>query len=285
MSKRTARLRRRYVGLLTALLGAVALSGCGTAELAASKPNSSQGHGAQAQASPPAATPASQQSSAATLADLLVTYSPSSPCADVLVDTPIAQVAPACAALWSPLNVGVVPGQSLLKRAPRFPTVKAGSGVTPDEALRYAAGLWRTEAFEGFALGTRQVPVVVPLGKDYLFVRVGTMERAVNNGEVVTTPLCHFFPVTMEVVEIASDLAGFEQRSGRTLGVHARFQGPCYATATNAQGVKQELFNFSGTYDVVFVGDIHTDAPFGPILWLTGLAECSKDIAKKTCAA
>ena len=263
--------------LLVAAACATGLAGCGTADVAAQRASASPGK-ASATAAP------EQQQTAAKIADLLATYPKGSPCADVLVETPIAKVPPACAALWQTLNVGIVPGQNLLPRAPSFPTLGTGPGVTSDEAIRYATGLWRTEAFQGFAVGTRQLGIAEALGKDELFLRVGTMERAILQGEKVTTPICHFFPTQIEVVAVAPDFAEFLKATGRTLGVHARFSGPCYATATNAQGASRELFRFAGNFDVLFVGDLRSTNPLGHMLWITGLAECTQDIAKKTCA-
>jgi hypothetical protein len=254
---------------------ATALSGCGTADVAAQR--ATTGGTATPKPAP------SQAVAAAKIADLLVTYAPGSPCADVLVDTPIANVPAACAALWSPLRLHTVPGGTLLQRAPAFPSLGTGTGVSPDEAIRYAAALWRTEAFQGFAVGTRQLTIADALGKDQLFLRVGVMEQAVLQGDVVSTPICHFFPTAMEVVELAPDLAAFVHATGRTLGVHARFSGPCRAVATDAHGTTRELFNFAGSLDVVFVGELRSDQRLGSILWLTGLAECTKDVAKKTC--
>ncbi len=215
---------------------------------------------------------------------LLVTYAPGSACASVQVATPIDKVPQSCGAAWKPFGVKLVPGQDMLRHAPRFPQVSAGPGVSPHDAIEVAVALWRTRTFQAFALATRQLGIDDALGTDHLFPRVGAEELAVEKGDRVTTPLCHFFPTQMRVVALADDLKSFEHRTGRTLGVKARFVGPCYATATDLSGAKHQVFSFNGVDDVVFVGDVGGGDPLGADLDVTGLGDCSADVAKQTCA-
>lgn len=222
---------------------------------------------------------------AALLTQLLVTYAPGSPCASVQVETPIAKVPKACADVWAPYHVLTVPGQDAVKRTPRFPQVTAAAGVSPQDAIKLAVALWRTKTFQAFALGTRQVRIEAGLSENEIFLRAGREELAVMNGARVSTPLCHFFPTEIRVMPLASDFEGFVHRTGRVLGVKARFQGPCYATETTKQGVTRQIFSFNGADDVVFVGDIRSGDPLGAVLDVTGLGDCSADITKATCAA
>lgn len=221
---------------------------------------------------------------AALLDALLVTYAPASPCAGVAVATPVDKVPAACAAAWSKFGVRLVPGQDMLRRAPQFPQISAGPGVTPHQAIELAAALWRTKTFQAFALSTRQLGLEDGLGTDHLLQRAGSEEQALEQGDRVSTPLCHFFPTRMRVVVLPDDFARFQRRSGRALGVKARFLGPCYATATDRTGTRHQIFSFQGADDVVFVGDVGSGDPLGAVLDVTGLGDCSADVARTTCA-
>ena len=219
------------------------------------------------------------------LSQLLVTYAPGSACASVAVETPIANVPAACASAWAPYHVSRVPGQDAVKRTPRFPQVSAGPGVSPQEAMKLAVALWRTKTFQAFALGTEQPAIEEGLSRNNVFLRAGAEEIAVEKGDRVSTPLCHFFATQIRVVTVAQDFESFVHRSGRLLGVKARFMGPCYATATDSKGAKRQIFSFDGADDVVFVGDIGAGDPLGAVLNVTGIGDCSADITRATCNA
>jgi hypothetical protein len=214
----------------------------------------------------------------------LVTYEPDSACASVQTTTSIDKVPAACAAAWKPYGVREVPGQDALKRTPHFPNVLAPNGVGSTTATRLAIALWRMETFEAFALGTRQLRIVDGLGRNYLFRAIGVMEKAVAQGDRVSTPLCHFFPTQIRIIALAHDFASYVHRPDGFLGVEATYTGPCYATATDKTGKTSQLFRFDGQRKVVYVGDIGKGDPMGPVLVLTTLGECDQAVVKATCA-
>jgi hypothetical protein len=214
----------------------------------------------------------------------LVTYEPDSACASVQTTTSIDKVPAACAAAWKRFAVRVVPGQDAIKRTPHFPSVLAPHGVSSTIAERLAVAFWRTETFQAFALGTRQLGITDGLGPSYIFRVIGVEERAVEHGATVTTPLCHFFPTQIRIVPLMRDFARYVHRPDRFLGVEATFTGPCYGTATDAKGNTTELFRFNGQRSAVYVGDIGRGDPEGPVLTVTSIGECDQPEVKATCA-
>jgi hypothetical protein len=214
----------------------------------------------------------------------LVTYEPSSACASVQVTTRIDKLPPACAAAWRPYGVVEVPGQDAMKRTPHFPQVLAPNGVNSTTAIRLAIAMWRTETFQAYSLGTRQLHIVDGLGQNYLMRHVGGLEREVEKGNSVSTPMCHFFPTQIHIVPLAHDYASHVHRPDGFLGVQFTYTGPCYATSTDKNGNKTELFRFDGQRSVMYVGDIGRGDPLGPVLVLSTFGECNLPQVKPTCA-
>jgi len=218
------------------------------------------------------------------IAPLLAVYPAGSACASVATAMPIAKVPAACAAQWRRFGVVVVPGQDLIARLPAMPRATYSDGIDPQQAARYAAALWRMDAFKAFALATRQIGIVDGLGADSFFRRASQEVQAILAGEQITQPTCHAFPTALQVVHLAPDFEKFARRSGNALGVKVTFTGPCTGTATDAHGGTHQLYAFDGRQSVVYVGDVGTEAPLANVLQLTALGDCRQPVAKHTCA-
>ena len=254
-----------------AVAAAVLASGCGTAGVAQGSIDRQNG---QTTMLAPAAVTAQ-----------LAVYPAGSACASVKTAMPIAQVPAACAAQWRRFGVRVVPGQDLISRLPALAPVSVGPGVDTRDAARYAAALWRMDAFKAFALATRQIGIVDGLGPDSFFRRASQEVQAIVAGDQITQPTCHAFPTALRVVRLTPDFESFARRSGVALGVKVTFTGPCTGTATDAHGAVHQLYTFDGRQSVVYVGDIGSDAPLGNVLELTALGDCRQPVAKRTCAS
>lgn len=268
---------------LVACAAALLASGCGTATVLPTTPRATPTP-VPTPSAVVVASPTAWPTALPTDPVDLVTYEPGSACVTVLVNTPISQVPAACAAAWRPYGVVEVPGQDALKRTPHFPNVLAPKGVSNATAARLAVAMFRTNTFEAFALGTRQLRIVDGLGQNYLFRAIGIMEKAVASGDTVTTPLCHFFPTQIRIIPLAHDFASYVHRPDGFLGVEFTYTGPCYATATDKAGKTTQLFRFDGQKQVVYVGDIGRGDPMGPVLVLTSFGECDQAVVKATCA-
>jgi hypothetical protein len=215
---------------------------------------------------------------------MLDTYPAGSACAPVQRATTIDKVPAACAQAWKPYGLHTVPGQSLMHETPpRFPPVTLGPGVQAGEAAQLVSAMWRTDGFKVFALATRQLDIVDGLGPDHFFRQVSQEVQAESKGEQVDLPLCHSFPSAMRVVVLATDLAQFTHRTGKALGIKVTYSGPCSGSATDARGTKRQLYGFDGTLAVVYVGDVAQGDPLNNVFQITGLADCRRDVAKRTC--
>ena len=269
---------------LAVVLCVVALltTACGTAAVAQQRIDN--GPRAASPSAVATASPTPWPTAAPTDPVNLVTYEPDSACVTVQVNTSIDKVPAACAAAWKRFGVHEVPGQDMMARTPHFPTVLAPTTLSGAIAARLAAALWRTQTFQAFALATRQIRMVDGLGQNYLFRSVGIEEHAVESGDRVSTPLCHFFPTQIRIVPLAHDFASYVHRPDGFLGVEFTYTGPCYATATDKSGKTVQLFRFDGQKNVVYVGDIGKGDPFGPVLVLTSFGECDQAVVKATCA-
>jgi hypothetical protein len=215
----------------------------------------------------------------------LATYASDSACAGVQVATPVARVPAACAAAWTKLGVTLVPGQDLVRDAPRPPQVRSVAGASVPEVTALIVAFWRTEAFKAFAIKTKQPGIVDGLGANRFFRDNSLEVQGVVAGADVPAPDCHEYPAALGVARATPTLARFLKKTGTVLLIKATYSAPCAATATAKDGSKVPMYSWTSPLSVLYEGEIAARRdPLGSVLQLTGLAECTQQVALDTCA-
>lgn len=204
-----------------------------------------------------------------------------SACASVRTTTPIDKVPAACAALWQPYQVTMVPPPDILAKehVPSAPPVKnMTNGAVPEgEAQQWANASNRGSGWFKWAEASDQ-PVLLPLLAGPALI--GPIdEQALQQGARISLPDCAIYPVSNALYPVLSD--GKAYFASKNLPTKASFvlvvvySGPCTATATYPDGHTQVIPEVSTTTTAFEPGVLRHDALLGDLWYTDAGGNCS----------
>ncbi|MDQ6847114.1 MAG: hypothetical protein M3019_05970 [Candidatus Dormibacteraeota bacterium] len=203
------------------------------------------------------------------------------PCASVATTTAIAQVPPACAALWAPYGVTKVPPANLTDSTPSAPTtvVNATQGGLSDAALKqWIAASNRDSLWYRWAEANDQASLMPRLGDVALDPPAELQAMAAN--EPITQPDCALFPAKLSVFVISpSDRRFFSSQPHTTSDQYVfvgTYPGPCMVTALNATGQTITIASYPSTGTTFFASHLAQDPLLGPLLFYDGAGNCNQ---------
>lgn len=197
--------------------------------------------------------------------------------------TPITSVPPACAALWAPYDVGVVPPYDYLATAnvPAAPAVAnhTSGAVSDADARRWAGAFNRQAAWYQWAEAAGQPRFLTTrLMADSAFV--GPERSVLFAGGHISQPACDLYPQTLALFPIDATTASFLAShgivsQGKFLFL-ATYPGPCTVTGTDASGKQVPIFSSTGPTTLAFAGVVVSDPVLGDVWKVDGVASCSQ---------
>lgn len=212
------------------------------------------------------------------------TASPSAatgPCATVHTTTPIAQVPAACAELWQPYQVTMVPPPDILQQehVPPAPHVlnMTNGAVSQADAQHWAdADNWDSGWFKW----------AEQYGQPYLLRRLAgpavtsaAEMEALSQGATILQPDCNFYPKAVTLYSVGADGKAYFARKG--LPVDAAYvlvetpeNGPCAATVRYPDGRIVSLPEPPGTAPLFVPGGLRHDPVLGDIWYSDGGGGC-----------
>lgn len=201
------------------------------------------------------------------------------PCASVMTTTPIAQVPPACAAVWAPYGVTRVPPANLTDSTPVPATVinETGGAVSDADARAWALASNRGSIWYQWAEANVQPSLLAHLTVPSL---APTIElRALADGERVSQPSCAIFPTRS--VLFPDSAVGHRYFSGRGESVTdayvfvGLYPGGCTVTATAADGQVRTIESYPTVGTTFFAGHLLNDPVLGTIWFADGAGNCT----------
>lgn len=204
-----------------------------------------------------------------------------SACASVHTTTPIDRVPAACAQLWQPYRVTMVPPPDILQRehvpaAPRVVNMTNGA-VSQADAQHWAdADNWGAGWYKWAA--AHDQPYLLPHLAGPALIS-STDEQALEQGALINYPDCAMYPMTRSLYPVLSDgKAYFASKNLPTDDAFVfvvTFNGPCTATATYPDGHTQSIPEGSSPMTVFVPGVLRHDPLLGDIWYTDGGGNCS----------
>lgn len=196
-----------------------------------------------------------------------------SACASVRTTTPIDKVSAACAALWQPYQVTMVPPPDVLKqeRVPSAPPVKnmTNGAVSQGEAQHWAdANNWDSGWLK-WADAVDQPLLLTHIAGPALIAP--EQQLALQQGASVRDPDC-IYPTSNELFPLGPD--GKKYFAAKGLPVDdafvfvVTFAGPCASTATFPDGHSESLPGTNGPVTAFVPGTLRHDPLLGDV-WFT----------------
>lgn len=214
------------------------------------------------------------------------TASPSAvhdPCSSVTKTVPITKVSAACATLWAPYHVTLVPpaNELQLEHVPSAPHVlnRTNGAVSDADAQHWAdAGNWGSGWYK-WAEGNGQLPLLSFVVGPAL---IGGNERAaMDQGATIALPDCALYPVSAALYPIGPDGHAYFARKNLSTGDSYVFvitypQATCSAVATFPDGHTQSIPEGSPNISTAFVpGVLRHDPMLGDIWYTDAGGNCS----------
>jgi hypothetical protein len=200
------------------------------------------------------------------------------PCAGVTTTTSIADVSPACAALWAPYGVTKVPPDDLLQGTPAPPPVvnETGGAVSDAQANAWALAANRGSRWFQWAEANVQPGLLSHLGTVGLVPEVEM--QALAAGESVLQPGCSVFPTAVKLFPlVAADLPFFTTLGEKVQVGYvfvATYAPNCAVTALTPDGHTSVIESSASTSTVFSPGLSHDDLRLGSVWFTTGGANC-----------
>ena len=204
-----------------------------------------------------------------------------SACASVRTTTPIDKVPAACAALWEPYQVTMVPPADILQQehVPSAPPVKnmTNGAVSEAEAQHWAdASNWGSGWYQ-WAAANDQPQLLPHLAGPAL---IGPPEEpALEQGARLSLPACAIYPQTNTLYPVLADGKAYFARKGLPADddfvLVATFNGPCAATATYPDGHTQSIPMTSGPVIGFVPGALRRDPVLGDIWYTDAGGSCA----------
>lgn len=201
-------------------------------------------------------------------------------CASVHTTTPIANVPPACAELWQPYMVTMVPPPDILQQehVPAAPHVvnMTNGAVSDAEAQHWAdADNWGSGWFKW--ADAHDQPYLLPRLVGPALIGPAD-ERALQQGARIELPDCAIYPLTNTLYPIRADgKAYFAAKSLPTddsFVFVVTFSGPCAATAVYPDGRTQAIPETSGNATAFVPGVLRHDSVLGDIWYPDAGGSC-----------
>lgn len=195
-------------------------------------------------------------------------------CAPVRTTMPIDQVPLACAELWAPYQVTLVPPPDVLRQehvppAPRV-TNLTGGRVPDSVAQRWANASNRDSGWYKWAYDYNQPPLLLRLVGPALISRID--ELALSDDARIDVPDCDLYPMSYTLFPIGPDGYAYFARKGLpTAGQYVfvvLYNGPCTVTTTYPDGQVVTRADFTAPTLVFAPGRLVTDRVLGD-LWFT----------------
>lgn len=220
--------------------------------------------GSAAPGSTPRASPAASASPAAT----------ASPCASVRTTTPMARVPRACALLWEPYHVTMVPPSDILQQehVPAAPPVKnmTNGAVSQADAQHWANAANWNSGWDKWAQANDQPFLLSVLTGPALVSAVES--NALQQGATIDQPACNLYPESAALFPIGADGNAYFARKGlptdNSYVIVAVYTGPCNPVATYPDGHTQTLPGLQATSAAFEPGTLRHDPLLGDI-WYT----------------
>ncbi|MHB8719669.1 MAG: hypothetical protein ACYDAC_12395 [Candidatus Dormibacteria bacterium] len=202
------------------------------------------------------------------------------PCASVRVTTAIAEVPPACAALWAPYGVTKVPPVDLLQGTPTPPPVidETNGAVPQATADAWALALNHAGMWSQWSEANLQYQLTLHIeGPQVVNVQIDQLLRA---GTAVIDPPCDEFGVSYHLRPVDADLSRFLQQYGeRTAGRYAfvlDLPGPCVIEMAKPDGSRQNLYSAPGPLTSLVAGRLVSDAQLGTLWFVDAGGLCTR---------
>ncbi len=202
------------------------------------------------------------------------------PCASVTTTTAIAEVPPACAALWAPYGVTKVPPANLTDSTPSAPPVVNGTNgaVSDADAQAWALAANRTAVWYRWAEANDQPSLLGRLGHPSLLPPAELQVLATNG--TVAQPDCAIFPTKVALFAIDTEANRFFTSVGQIVSggfaLAAKYPGPCTITSVSASGQVQTIASFPQAGVTFFAGAIRDDALLGRVWFTVGAGNCAQ---------
>jgi hypothetical protein len=193
------------------------------------------------------------------------------PCNSVHTTTPIADVPPACAAMWTPYQVTKVPPIDILQQehVPAAPTVhNMTNGAVSDAMAQHWADAsnWDNGWFKWAEAQSQESFLVHIQGPDLLSAPERT---ALDQGAAIAQPDCDLYPEVFALFKIGPDGNAYFARKGLpnddVYVLVALVHGPCTATATYPDGHTSAIPELQQTSTVFAPGTLRSDPVLGDI--------------------
>ena len=206
------------------------------------------------------------------------------PCASVHTTTLIDAVPAACAALWQPYRVTMVPPPDILQQehipaAPHVVNMTNGA-VSQTDAQHWAdANNWGSGWYKWAAAYDQ--PYLLPriAGPALL---AGPEETALEQGARLTFPDCAIFPLTNTLYPVLADgkayFASKNLPTDDSFVFVVTYSGPCAATATYPDGHTQSIAETAGPGNAFVPGALRHDPLLGDIWFTDAGGSCSDPV-------
>jgi hypothetical protein len=203
------------------------------------------------------------------------------PCASLKVTTPIQNVPAACADLWAPYQVTVVPPPGILQQehvpaAPKVVNMTAGA-VSDADAQHWADASNSQSGWLQWAEANDQPGFLIHVaGPDVINVME---QHALSQGATIAQPSCNLFPVDNKLYPVGSNGNAYFSRKGLPTDnqyvLVATFKGPCSATATFPDGKTTSIQESAQTAVVFIPGTLRHEPNLGDIWYSDGGGSCN----------
>lgn len=224
-----------------------------------------------AAATPTPRTSASASPSAAT-----------NPCASVHTTTPIDKVPAACAALWQPYMVTMVPPPDILQQehVPAAPHVdnRTNGAISQPDAQHWADAnnrgsgwfKWAEQFGQPYLLRVTSGPAVTSQAE----------MQALSQGATISQPDCNLYPTTVALYPVGADGTAYFTRKGLPADdsyvlVYTASQEPCSATVRYPDGRVISLPEPQTTTRAFSPGQLRHDQLLGDIWYVDAGGNCS----------
>ena len=200
------------------------------------------------------------------------------PCASVTTTTPIAQVPPACAALWAPYGVTKVPPANLTDATPVPPeVVNATNGAVSDaDARAWALAANRGSVWYRWAEANIQPSLLGRLGLVSLDPPVE--REALAQGVSIQQPDCAIFPIRFSLFPVGASELQFLTSLGEVptgkFALVGSFPGSCVVTGVTTGGQTKTIATYSSAGTTFFIGTLTQDPALGVLWFVSGGANC-----------
>lgn len=204
------------------------------------------------------------------------------PCSSVHTTTPIAQVPSACADLWQPYQVTMVPPPDVLQQehVPAAPPVKnmTNGAVSQSDAQHWAnADNWGSGWYE-WAEAYDQPYLLRLLGGSA--VTSAAEMSALSNGATIEQPECNLYPKTAALFPVGADGQDYFKRKGLPADdayvlVGTLAAGPCAAKVRYPDGRVTTLPEPLSSAPVFAPGQLRHDPVLGDIWYSDAGGNCN----------